>query len=110
MNKENILETEVFSDVPPVKQIPEEAVDYAIHYLFPDLEKDSVAYKAIENYIHAEFKRLHCVVLYRRSASFSKFLKTLHLDCGDKEVQINRNRSVSVSENFRINPKMAFEV
>ena len=74
MNKENILETEVFSDVPPVKQIPEEAVDYAIHYLFPDLEKDSVAYKAIENYIHAEFKRLHCVVLYRRSASFSKFL------------------------------------
>lgn len=77
-------------------------------YLNPDFCLNSDAFNEFKRYVNMQFSKLHCVVLWKRSSSFSEFLEKYGLDCGKREVIITDNDHMRFSNNWVKEPRAVF--
>ncbi len=82
-------------------------VNAAIRFMFPNLGNNTKAYRAICEFIHEEFEKLHTVVLYFRNNSFINLITEYGLEIGKKEVIIT-SKSVLASEHYTIRPEVIY--
>ena len=89
-------------------KLSNEIVTAAFDRLFPNAYLNPEAFNEFKRYVNMQFTKLHCVVLWKRSNSFSEFLEKYGLDCGKREVIITDNDHMRFSHNWDKEPRTVF--